>query len=242
MALFDSHKNFAYSTVAVAPVTPTGGTSLTVAAGQGALFPAVPFNAVVWTAGAQPTTLNAEIVRVTAIAGDVFTITRTQESTSARAITVGDQISNNITLKMITDIENAINTVGTWVPVIGGSGGTSGQTYAAQEGRYIKIGSLVWVAFRAALAAKGTITGNVEIQGLPFTAENLILTNYYGVISWDTLATTWVALKISVVQNSTKCAIFGATAASASVNTSLGTADISNTTTLVGALIYRTSV
>ena len=66
------------------------GTSLVVAAGTGAVFPAVPFNVVVWPAGQQPVATNAEIVRVTARATDTLTITRTQEGTSARSIIIGD--------------------------------------------------------------------------------------------------------------------------------------------------------
>lgn len=103
---FDAHANFAYSTVATAPSPATTGTSLTVQAGDGAKFPAVPFNATVWPANTQPTTANAEIVRVTNISTDTFTITRTQEGTSARSIGVGDQICNSITAKVVTDIEN----------------------------------------------------------------------------------------------------------------------------------------
>jgi histidinol phosphatase-like enzyme len=105
---FDAHANFAYSTVATAPSPANSGTSLTVATGDGAKFPAVPFNATVWPASTQPTTANAEIVRVTNISGDVLTITRTQESTSARTVLVGDQIADTITAKTFTDIESAI--------------------------------------------------------------------------------------------------------------------------------------
>jgi hypothetical protein len=102
----DAHANLAISTVATAPVPAASGTSLVVAAGQGALFPAVPFNATVWPVGTIPSTTNAEIVRVTLIVGDTLTITRTQESTSARTIIIGDQIANTITAKVLTDIEN----------------------------------------------------------------------------------------------------------------------------------------
>jgi len=104
---FDAHANFAISAIAVAPTPPSSGTSVTVTAGDGTKFPAAPFNAVVCTAGTNPTSANAEIVRVTAIAGDVLTITRTQESTSARSIQVGDQIFAAITAKTLTDIENS---------------------------------------------------------------------------------------------------------------------------------------
>lgn len=103
---FDAHKNFAYSNVATAPAPAASGTSLTVAAGEGADFPAAPFNAVVWVAGAIPRKTNGEVVRVTAIAGDVFTITRAQEGSSARTVLVGDQIAAAVTAKTLTDIEN----------------------------------------------------------------------------------------------------------------------------------------
>jgi len=101
----DAHKNFAYSLIAAAPDPATTGVSLVVTAGQGALFPAVPFNVTIWQAGVQPISTNAEIVRVTAIATDTLTIVRQQEGTSARTIVVGDQIAATITAKSLNDME-----------------------------------------------------------------------------------------------------------------------------------------
>lgn len=104
----DAVKNLAYSTVATAPSPATSGTSLVVASGDGAKFPAVPFNATVWATGAQPVASNAEIVRVTAVSTDTLTIVRAQETgaggPSARTIVVGDQIAATITAKTITDL------------------------------------------------------------------------------------------------------------------------------------------
>lgn len=102
---FDAHANLAYSTVATPPAPASSGTSLVVAAGEGARFPAAPFNAIVWPAGTIPTPANAEIVRVTARVVDTLTITRTQEATSARAVLAGDQIAAAFTAKLLTDIE-----------------------------------------------------------------------------------------------------------------------------------------
>lgn len=101
----DAHKNFSVSTVATAPSPATSGTSLVVATGEGVRFPTAPFNAVVWPTSVSPLPTNAEIVRVTTIATDTFTIARQQESTSARTIVVGDQIMAAITLKTLTDAE-----------------------------------------------------------------------------------------------------------------------------------------
>ena len=102
----DAHKNFAYSTIATAPSPADTGTSLVVAAGDGTKFPTVPFNVTIWPTGVQPLTSNAEIVRVTAIATDTFTITRAQEGSTARSIIVGDQIAATITAKTLTDAED----------------------------------------------------------------------------------------------------------------------------------------
>lgn len=102
---FDLVTNFAYTTVATAPSPATSGTSLVVAAATGTRFPAVPFNAVIWPVNSQPLSSNAEIVRVTNISTDTLTITRTQESTSARSIIAGDQIAACLTAKTITDTQ-----------------------------------------------------------------------------------------------------------------------------------------
>lgn len=89
-------KNFSYSTVAVAPSPATSGTSLTVSSGEGTLF-AVGQPAVIYPTAVPPLASNAEIVLVTNVSGDVLTITRAQESTSARTVVVGDQIAQVLT-------------------------------------------------------------------------------------------------------------------------------------------------
>lgn len=104
---FDAHANFGYSTVQ-SPAPGLLGTSLIVAAGQGALFPAAPFNCTVWPSGVLPLASNAEIVRVTAVVGDTLTIVRAQEGSSIVNITAGFQIANTTSRKVFTDIEDAV--------------------------------------------------------------------------------------------------------------------------------------
>ena len=115
----DAHRNFAYSKVATAPTPATSGITLVVDPAGGALFPLPPFNAVVWPDTVIPLASNAEIVRVTNIAGDTFTITRAQEGTTARAIAVGYQISAAITAKLLTDVEAALSPPGTIIEYAG---------------------------------------------------------------------------------------------------------------------------
>jgi hypothetical protein len=87
----------AHSTVATPPSPATTGTSLIVAAGTGSNFPALPFSAEIWPAGADQMTstgaVAGEMVRVTARAGDTLTIQRGQEGTTKRSVIVGDQIA-----------------------------------------------------------------------------------------------------------------------------------------------------
>lgn len=106
---FDAHKNFAISTVVTAPSPATSGTTLVVTTGEGARFPAVPFNATVCAAGQIPTPGTAEVVRVTARSSDTLTVTRAQESSTARSIITGDYIAATISAKTITDLESGTN-------------------------------------------------------------------------------------------------------------------------------------
>jgi hypothetical protein len=62
--------------------------------------------------------------------------------------------------------------LGTWTPVIGGSGGESGQSYTAQSGHYIRIGPLVYVWAHTQFSALGTINGSLQLKGLPFPTIN----------------------------------------------------------------------
>src|SRR6185436_5875255 len=128
---FDAHANFAYATVDTAPTPAASGTSLTVATGLGALFPAVPFNAVIYPNGSAPLSSNAEIVRVTLVVGDVFTIVRQEEGTSARTILAGDQIAAAITVKTLTDVETAIPSIAGLLSVINISAGATSNNLSA---------------------------------------------------------------------------------------------------------------
>ncbi len=82
--------------------------------------------------------------------------------------------SGGITFNGDTATANALDDYeeGTFTPVLGGSGGTSGQSYGLQAGNYIKIGDRVFIDANTSLSNKGTITGNVVVSGLPFTSKS----------------------------------------------------------------------
>ena len=100
----DALRNFASSLVATAPSPATSGTSLVVTAGQGSYFPATPFDATIWPSGVQPTNTNAEIVRVTNVSTDTFTITRAQYGTTAQSIAVGYQIAQTVDANLLNQL------------------------------------------------------------------------------------------------------------------------------------------
>jgi hypothetical protein len=128
---------------------------------------------------------------------------------------------------------------GSWTPVLGGSGGTSGQTYSSQLGTYVKIGKLVTVSFYIVLTNKGTITTTVQISGLPFANQaNVFGSAYIG--NWLSLGTNWVFLAGYIAPSTSIIVIDGIQAAAATLTT-LTTTDISNTTQLIGSATYIAS-
>lgn len=100
----DVFKNLAYGVVLLPPTPPNLGTALTLANGHGARFGAAPFSVSVWPFGVPADPTNTEIVRVTAKAGDVFTIQRQQEGTQLRTILAGDQVAQAMTTRFLTDL------------------------------------------------------------------------------------------------------------------------------------------
>ncbi len=110
----DNYKNFSKSTLSTG--ISAADTSVTVASSSS--FPAAPFNATIWNytdyreAGDDP---GKEIVRVTAVAGNTFTITRAQEGTAASAHNTSGKVYRiiaPITAKLVTDISTAISAAG----------------------------------------------------------------------------------------------------------------------------------
>jgi hypothetical protein len=178
----DNYKDFAQSTVAVAPVPATTDTKLTVKPGDGAKFPEPPFNAVVAPVNTVPVDENAEQLRVTAIEGDVFTIERRQAGSLPRGILAGDQIFAGVTAKTIADLaalvttEAAARAVAVSAAEAAGSQGlvpTAVKTaaYEAKPGDYVPVdisGGSVAVALPNAPADKTRVGLKiVKIAGTP---------------------------------------------------------------------------
>lgn len=127
---------------------------------------------------------------------------------------------------------------GSWTPVLGGSGGTSGQTYNIQVGSYVKIGKLVTATFRMSLTALGTVTTDVQVQGLPFTSASTSNGSAAMVVGrWGNLTTSIVFLSGVLSASSTAITLWAATAATGS-QAKLAQADLANTSYLEGSITY----
>ena len=171
------------------------------------------------------------------------TIDRTAMTDDDGTGTTGTIINNAWKTQLYDQIDAALAEVGayvegTWTPVIGGAGGQSGQAYAFQVGRYVKVGKLVTAYGFVKLSTKGTITGAVQIQGLPFTSENV--GNSYPTMAisyFEGLATNWIALGGLLAPNAAVASVVGRQSAGTD-SAGLAASDISNSTLLGFTVTY----
>jgi len=63
---------------------------------------------------------------------------------------------------------------GTWTPTITIGGSSTGITYSNQVGRYTRVGNIVHFGINITLTSKGSETGYVLIEGLPYTVHNAL--------------------------------------------------------------------
>ena len=172
----DALKNFAYSLVATAPSPATSGTSLVVTAGQGSYFPVTPFDATIWPSGAQPINTNAEIVRVTNVSTDTFTITRAQYGTSAQTITAGFQIAQTVDANLLNQLLPLSGGTMTGALVLGTplavtSGGTGVTTSTGSGANVLNTSPTV----SGGITHNGSTSGSTLLQASPVASGTLTL-------------------------------------------------------------------
>lgn len=106
--------NNAFATLAAS--ISSSATSITLTTGQGARFPTLAAGDYFF-ATLVDTSNNLEIVKCTARATDVLTVTRAQESTTARTYTTGDRIEIRITAQTFVDsVASAVGYTVTTLP------------------------------------------------------------------------------------------------------------------------------
>ena len=99
----------------------------------------------------------------------------TNETQNALRIT---QLENNFgahVAKSVTDaggVHGLRVETGTWTPIIRSTSGSNNHSYGEQNGRYVRMGNLVFVWGNVSLTAKDPgMDGNALISGLPFRSQ-----------------------------------------------------------------------
>lgn len=203
----DAFSNFAVSTLT--GTLTNVATTASVASGDGARFPSVPFNASIWDS----TTYTApdldparEIVRVTARATDALTFTRAQEGTAAVAHSNTVSILAGLTAKTLNnDVSRMLFDMNTNPPpaAAGAAGEVSYMTRVIAAGT-LEIGDAIdiWTQWR-----HGGGTANAPRYGLKFGATyvNAIL----GIGATEILTSMYTRITINLASGAKAQAAHG---------------------------------
>jgi hypothetical protein len=128
---------------------------------------------------------------------------------------------------------------GTWTPLLGGSGGQSGQAYAVQVGRYVRTGRFVTAQFYLQMSTLGTITGTAQITGLPYNTENV--TNQKVTTSglyWTNLTNGFGHVVGMADANGAAINLYGSPTGAPTGMAGLVQGDLANTSVLAGTISY----
>jgi hypothetical protein len=163
-------------------------TSITLTTGQGARFPSLSAGDYFF-ATLIDTSNNLEIVKCTARSTDVLTVTRAQESTTARAFSTGDRIELRITAQGLVDASGDLASGTLAIPGTSASGAIA-RLYEDTDNGTNYIG----------LKAPASVASNLDftLPSTDGTNGQFLKTNGSGVLSFDTVAQKVLQLGICV--------------------------------------------
>lgn len=160
----------------------SSATSITVATGDGSKFPALSAGQYFMLTLVKSTG-TFEIVKVTARSGDVLTVTRAQEGTTAAAFSTGDRMEHRLTAgSVITELENKVQTTGDTASAIIPKGTTAQRDASPSAGlfrfneeqdKFEGYNSTGWGEIGGGGGAKGGGTNQV------FFENDIIITDDY---------------------------------------------------------------
>jgi hypothetical protein len=176
----------------------------------------------------------------------------TQNSTPAFASTIGvggataAASGAGITFPATVSASSDANTLddyeeGTFTPnLIGESGGEA--TYSIRDGTYTKIGRQVTVNINMAIASKGTMSGNVAINTLPFTVgdtlANTSLEANGTVTFFGNLSSAVSSLTVAAISNTTNAIFYRVIGTSATSSNALTVAEINTNFDFRASITY----
>ena len=96
-------------------------------------------------------------------------------------VTGGIRLGGNNTANEMDDYEE-----GSWTPVVKIGGSTSGITTSVLSGKYTKVGRMVHICCGVVLTNKGSDSGNILFEGLPFAVSDMLAgtSNDAGGVAW----------------------------------------------------------
>lgn len=126
---------------------------------------------------------------------------------------------------------------GTWTPAITFGGGNTGLTYSSRDGRYVRIGKIVYISCEIRLSAKGSSTGGAKITNLPYTAATTAAGGVPSII-WYQMASNlvYVAGAVDTGGTSITLVVYGAAATGYGVLTN---AEFANNSIIQLTVVYE---
>jgi len=154
-------------------------------------------------------------------------------STAGKGVCLG--VTSNTDANTLEDYEE-----GTWTPVIAAlsTQSPSDQSYSTQTGIYTKIGRQVHVSCRVDLSDKGTLSGFLILNGLPFTVGSSNGNRGTGSCpQWGATATNLVFCSVYASESTTFGYIRGAGSATGTL-AGLSTSDLNDTSWFYMSMSY----
>ena len=136
----------------------------------------------------------------------------------------------------------AVNTLddyeeGTWTPVLKIGGATTGIGYGAAVGSYTKIGNLVNASLYVLLSSKGSATGSVTIDGLPFASANTT-NGFASAHIGSILACTWANYPAGYLSKNTSAITFNQYT-EAGGSSGISNSNLTDTSSFIMSITYR---
>ncbi len=127
---------------------------------------------------------------------------------------------------------------GTWTPALSASSGSA--TYTTQAGEYIKIGQLVIASFNLVVNSINTLSGPLNLTGLPFTVKNTTGARAGGALRWTNAASSLYEVSVEAIENTTTAKLLCTAGASTSTS-SLADTNLGSGGQISGSIIYKAS-
>ena len=128
---------------------------------------------------------------------------------------------------------------GTWTPSITFGQSSTGITHNVQNGKYVKIGSAVYVSCHCSLSSKGTAAGVADINGLPFTINQQAFGAFQPIGDRQGLSTAGVPVNLYVAAGNAY-ARFYKNGFTGTGNSTVTNANFTNTTDIDVNFVYYT--